>query len=824
MNQSLATRLISMVLGLLLVLQLFSFGAIRLGLQSYARKVLPTELDTAEYVMQSVLSRQYVQLSSGANLIANDSAFKEVAAGEVKPEDVETVQSAMENFGNRLGARAVALLDPQFKLVAYAGEPNTMLQSNLPGLAAMLKQSSANQKSAVGLVQVGGRLHHLVMAEMKNASTVKKYVLMSVPLDESVLTELRKLSAHHFSLLVRTEGETRWKLAMSSLPKAQATELASVPWTLSALPKNTMLEHEADGEVMAVRTSPLSWIVEDLQPTAAGRSGGTEVLALVSASLDEATRVEGGLQFTLLLITLFGFVGFSVVSIYTARRVTNPLRDLTQAAERLGAGDLNTPMRRMRRIDEIGTLAVAFERMRVNVADKQQEIEKLAYWDSLTGLPNRVQFTQAVAAAIDHTAAEGRGSVAVIMLDLDRFKHVNDVLGYRLGDLLLASLADRLKEHGVRGQDMVARLSGDEFAVLLHHGDAAMAQAVAARIAHSFETPLELEEHTVDMGAGIGMACWPDHASDAETLLSRAEVAMYTAKRRTSGPMMYDASIDASSAQTLSLLSELRHAVEHGELRLFLQPKLGLADGAVVGAETLVRWMHPARGMVPPMQFIPFAEQTGYIRKLTVWIFEEAARHWTALNAEGLALTLSVNLSTRDLLDQDLPQKFAAMLATHAVPASAFCLEITESAIMDDPQRALQTLERLSAQGFKLSIDDFGTGYSSLAYLKRLPVNELKIDKSFVMSMETDQDDRKIVRSTIDLAHNLGLTVVAEGVENAKIWDLLRELDCDQAQGYHMGRPMPASDFGRWAASWESRRAGSSSPDGAGAAASAVLH
>jgi EAL domain-containing protein (putative c-di-GMP-specific phosphodiesterase class I) len=202
------------------------------------------------------------------------------------------------------------------------------------------------------------------------------------------------------------------------------------------------------------------------------------------------------------------------------------------------------------------------------------------------------------------------------------------------------------------------------------------------------------------------------------------------------------------------------------------------------------------------MQFIPFAEQTGFIRVLTMWIFEEAARHWRMLHAEGLMITLSVNLSTRDLLDQDLPQKFDALLVKHQVPAEAFCLEITESAIMDDPQRALATLDRLSALGFKLSIDDFGTGYSSLAYLKRLPVDELKIDQSFVKSMETDPDDAKIVRSTIDLAHNLGLTVVAEGVENARIWDMLRELNCDQAQGFHMGKPMPADTFANWSVGW----------------------
>jgi len=399
--------------------------------------------------------------------------------------------------------------------------------------------------------------------------------------------------------------------------------------------------------------------------------------------------------------------------------------------------------------------------------------------------------------------------VSVIMLDLDRFKHVNDVLGYRFGDLLLKRVAERLSQHAVRGADLVARLGGDEFAVLLRAGDVDVARAVAQRIEHTFDTPLVLEEHTVDMGAGIGLACWPQHASDADVLLSRAEVAMYSAKRRTRGPLVYDPAIDLSSAQTLSLLGELRQAVVEGQLRLYLQPKLALDSGDVVGAETLVRWEHPQRGLVPPMQFIPFAEQTGFIRTITLWVFEEAARHWCMLQADGMKITLSVNLSTRDLLDPDLPLKFDALLIKHRVPAEAFCLEITESAIMDDPQRAQTTLDRLSALGFKLSIDDFGTGYSSLAYLKRLPVDELKIDKSFVLGMESDADDAQIVRSTVDLAHNLGLSVVAEGVENAAVWDLLRQLNCDQAQGFHMGRPMPAADFAQWSTVWLSRQRGS---------------
>jgi diguanylate cyclase (GGDEF)-like protein len=399
----------------------------------------------------------------------------------------------------------------------------------------------------------------------------------------------------------------------------------------------------------------------------------------------------------------------------------------------------------------------------------------------------------------------------VVMLDLDRFKHVNDVLGYRFGDLMLKGVADRLSQQAVRNGDLVARLGGDEFAVLLAdldpNGDLVHTRSVAQRLHLAFGDVMTLEDHAVDMNASLGVAVWPHHAGDADGLLNRAEVAMYQAKRRGEGLVVYDPAFDAASHQTLTLLSELRHAVDHHELRLYLQPKLALDSGHVVGAEALLRWQHPQRGLVPPMQFIPFAEQTGFIRVLTLWVFEEAARMWRVLNEGGLRLVISINLSTRDLLDVELPQKFEALLIKHIVPAEAFCLEITESAIMDDPQRAMATLERLSGLGFRLSIDDFGTGYSSLAYLKRLPVDELKIDKSFVMGMAKDANDARIVRSTIDLAHGLGLTVVAEGVENAQVWDLLREQSCDEAQGFHMGRPMPSADFITWSTSWTARQA-----------------
>ena len=809
LRRSIGARIVGLFLGLLLVVQVASFSAISASLGRHALRGLPDKLMVGERVLQSLLDQQAQKLTEGARLLAADYGFRSA----VQSNDAATITSVLENHGARIGATETVLLGTDFVPRASSGREMRELNAQVTRLAALAN----GRGSASEIALLDGRPHQLVLVPMK-APVLVGWVLMGFPLDARLAGDMTSLAAMNVTLLTRSGIGQPWATAVTNLGTEVASALAREPWAPEGAATTGMQSVRLEHHELGVHSR---WLTP---PATAGEASGDKaaVLALLSLSIDDAVRPPQDLQLALLLITLAGFVVFGLGSLFTARRVTTPLRTLAAAAERLGAGDYDTPMGGLRRHDEIGHLAQAFEQMRVSVGEKQAQILKLAYWDPLTGLPNRVQFRDAVRDAVAQSAGTEH-SVAVLMLDLDRFKHVNDVLGYQFGDLLLKRVAERLSQQIMRDGDMVARLGGDEFAVLLRSGDAALAESVAQRITRAFDDPLTLEEHTVDMGAGIGMACWPQHGADADVLLSRAEVAMYAAKRRTAGPLMYDASIDAASTQTLSLLTELRQAVELGELRLYLQPKLALATGSVAGAETLVRWQHPQRGLVPPMQFIPFAEQTGFIRVLTMWVFEEAARHWLALHAQGMSVVLSVNLSTRDLLDQELPQKFDALLTQHRVPAEAFCLEITESAIMDDPQRALGTLNRLSALGFKLSIDDFGTGYSSLAYLKRLPVDELKIDKSFVLSMETDQDDAKIVRSTIDLAHNLGLTVVAEGVENAKVWDLLRELNCDQAQGYHMGKPMPASDFVRWSLGWSARQVEAVMP-GAAPQASARLH
>jgi diguanylate cyclase (GGDEF)-like protein len=776
-QDSIGSRIIVLFLGLLLAVQLAGFSAMRASLSAHARRELPTRLLEGQRLLQTLLDRKVQTLTDGARLLAADYGFREA----LSTGDQQTIASVLENHGARIGATVAGLLTTDFVLHATTGPTPSDLAPLIQRLAA--QASIIGRGNAIALL--AGRPYQAVLVPVK-APLVIGWVLMAFPLDPQLAVDLRSLSGLDLTLLTRSAPTSPWITVLTSLDTVRSASLVREPWTGGEVDEG-MASVATPEEELGVRAMPLG----------AGQEAG--VLALLSLSVDDAIRLPKDLQFALVAINLVGLVVFLMGSVFTARWVTTPLRGLAAAAERLGAGDYATPMQGLERRDEIGELSQAFERMRGRVAENQAQILRLAYWDGLTGLPNRTRFRAAVDEAIAQ-AAPG-ASIALILLDLDRFKHVNDVLGHRVGDALLGQIADRMQHHVVREGDMVARLGGDEFGFLVRGGGEA-AIAVAQRIARALELPIELEEHRVDISAGIGVACWPAHAEDGGTLLVRAEMAMVAAKRRGDGPLVYDPGIDVTSAQTLTLMTELRHAVERGELRLYLQPKLSLDDCRVVGAEALVRWEHPQRGLVPPMQFVPFAEQTGFIRVLTMWIFEEAARHWKTLVEEGHDLTLSVNLSTRDLMDQELPRKFQALLVKHLVPASALCLEITESAIMDDPQRALVTLDALSAMGFRLSIDDFGTGYSSLAYLKRLPVDELKIDQSFVIGMRADADDEMIVRSTIDLAHNLGIVVVAEGVENGEVWDLLREMHCDQAQGFHMGQPMPVGEFSSWSLGW----------------------
>jgi diguanylate cyclase (GGDEF)-like protein len=789
----LSSRIVALFLGLLLAVQLAGFAVVNTSIDHNARVLLLNDLAVGERIWTRLLAQRAGKLTLGASVLAADYGFRDAAASG----DLETLQSALANHGARIGATVTAMLASDLSLRALGEGTDRRAFDALRPLASRL----AEQGSAMALI--GAQPYQVVMVPMK-APLLVGYVVMGFALDRALLDDMRAVSGLQVAVLTRDlsggltgelKGDLKGERANGG-PAERAVLSTLADDATALLPGRDAADHELrlPGGPHVLRS------IAQLDQPGAGR-----LRTVLLRSVEEAVAPYRELRATLALLTLAGLVLAGMASVFTARRVTTPLGSLVRASERLGRGEYGQAMEHTEREDEIGELARSFDHMRTSIASQQAEIRQLAYWDPLTTLPNRAQFRDAVRAAIADALLLGKGRpVSVVMLDLDRFKHVNDVLGYEFGDKLLKGVAGRLAGLALRDDDLVARLSGDKFGLLLPGSAASDALVVAERVAEVFQLPLTLDDHTVDVAAAFGVACFPEHAGDADLLISHAEVAMYAAKKKTRLAMVYDAAADASSALTLSLLTELRRALERDELRLFLQPKIALSGpraGRLVGAEALVRWQHPQRGMVPPMEFIPFAEQTGFVRKLTLWMLEATARRWGEMQALGLR-RVSVNLSTRDLLDQDLPAKVQAILQRHAMPPDFLCLEITESAIMDEPQRAEATLNTLSQAGFKLSIDDYGTGYSSLAYLQRLAVHELKIDKSFVMAMERDASAATIVHSTIDLAHRLGLTVVAEGVENATVMQRLAQLSCDEAQGYHMSRPLPASDMAAFAAHW----------------------
>jgi diguanylate cyclase (GGDEF)-like protein len=424
---------------------------------------------------------------------------------------------------------------------------------------------------------------------------------------------------------------------------------------------------------------------------------------------------------------------------------------------------------------------------------QMEEIEYRALYDDLTGLPNRTLFRDRIEQAI-LAARRVDASAAVVLLDVDRFKEVNDTLGHETGDQLLVELGGRLRDLA-RASETVARLGGDEFGVLLPTGSVDDATQLAARIHAALEEPFVLGELPLEVAASIGVVAYPDLGINVDTLLQHADVAMYVAKESHARTAVYDPEQDTNDAARLALAGELRRAIENHELVVYYQPKADLASGRIVGSEALVRWQHPDRGLVPPNEFIPIAERTGLIKPLSRYVLAAALAQCAAWNDDGHDVHVSVNLTIPDLLDLDLPDRIAALLAETGTGSEHLELEITESTILADPFRVRDVLNRLNEMGLRLAIDDFGTGYSSLAYLKRLPVQTIKIDRSFVMAMDESPSDATIVRSTIDLGRNLGLDVVAEGVETQEAWDALHRQGCTLAQGYFISRPVPAEEL-----------------------------
>lgn len=437
------------------------------------------------------------------------------------------------------------------------------------------------------------------------------------------------------------------------------------------------------------------------------------------------------------------------------------------------------------------------QELRSRAESMEKQANYSATHDIATDLPNRVLFYDRVEQAI-RSANNQNKLLSVLLVEFANFKEVYDTLGRNSSDLILKQIATRLQSV-VLGNDSVARIDGNIFSLLVPATDNENAGVLLAKsVQAALESPFKAERLSLSIHVNIGIVNFPEHGDDVDTLVQKAGVALFMAGKSHEGYAMYTSAFDDHSPRRLTLMSELRQALEKGELQIYYQPKLSIKTGRLYGAEALVRWDHPKHGFIAPDEFIPMAERTRMIKHLTLWALKQTFRQCAEWHRQGLDLTVSVNLSARDLHDPELPDIVAGVAASAGIQPSWMMLEITESSIMTDPERSLEIIQRLHDMGYKLSIDDFGTGYSSLAYLKKMPLTELKIDKSFVGDVIKSENDAVIVKATINLAHNLGLQVTAEGVESKPILDLLDSYACDLAQGYYLSKPIALEDFNEW--------------------------
>jgi diguanylate cyclase (GGDEF)-like protein len=744
---ALRTRIAVTFLLLLAAVLAAALGAVSETNRGNATRDAERQLDAGSHAFSRLLDSNRRQLTFAAHVVAADYGFREA----VSTRDTDTLVSVLENSGKRIGAAMVVLTSLNGEVMAASGshlKPGTRFP--LPPV----QKDSTDGDSASGVMVDNGRVYQLVAVQVASPLPVA-WIAMGFELDHDAATHLADITGLAVTLSVKSAG--RWTDVVSTLPVGAA--------------------HSGDVVTRRIEMS---------------KSDQTEIVAVLSRSLAEARAPFESLTRVLFYIAAISLVAFAVAAFWLARNITKPLKNLAQAVDQIRGGAYDVALTVQRR-DELGVLAEGLQLMQTAVQSRDQSIRRLAYEDTLTGLMNRTAFGAALGRALG--AADEPLAVAVI--NLDRFRRINEHLGYSVGDAVLTKMAARLAAVP-SVNSAVARLAADQFAAFTRLPDDVSLQAWGASLVMALADPVFVEAQPIDITATLGLASAAHGSVSADELMRCADLALKRARREKRVLAVYEEAFKPAARDQLSLLGELRHAVEHDEFRLFFQPKMELKTGRVSGAEVLLRWQHPTRGLLGPAEFIPFAEQTGFIRRLTRWTLNQAVAQGARWHKSGTPVPLAVNISADDIADTRLDSRVAGLLTRHQLPPTLLTLELTESGFIEDPTRALHMLDAIASLGVSLSIDDFGTGYSSLSHLARMPVHELKIDRSFVQGLESDAEFAHVVRSAIDMGHGLGMKVVAEGIETEQAAARLRDFGCDIAQGYLYAKPMPLAEFEAW--------------------------
>jgi diguanylate cyclase (GGDEF)-like protein len=683
--------------------------------------------------------------------------------------DQATVLSALRNHGRRVGAERMLLigLDGTIEADTVPGaapsEPKTTFP--FPDLIA-----SAFERRSAAMVALDGKAYWMVVVPVYAPQPVA-LIAAGIPIDDALVARMQSLSALPRDIELSTLEGADWKvLAHGQHPVALTERLMQGRTGIPGAP--TLLDVDGQEYVaLAVRLDR--------------SQGATPMAAVLGYSVDEALRPYRSVASSWAVLVALGAAAALLGALLIARGVSRPVEALAATARRITDGDYEASPP-VSQTGEIGHLAAAFASMTEAIREREQRIRYQAEHDQVTGLRNRPAAEQDIRSQLA-TQPEQRG--ALLVVGLARLPEIIKTIGHEVSDRLLRDAGTRVQQ--LAGKDLVAR-AGDTQLLLWREGAReAEAIALAFRVVDALGEPYQEEDLTLDLSPAVGIALHPEHGADAGALVRRADVALFAAQAAEEPVAVYDPATDPHRPERLALMGELREALDHAQLMLHYQPKLNLASSQIDGAEGLVRWQHPRRGLVSPDEFIPLAEESGNIRRLTRWALAAGIAQAASWHAGGAQLRVAINLSARDLDDEDLPRRIAELLAAHRVKPAHIGLEITESAVMGKPDTAIAVLQHIAELGIPIALDDFGVGQSSFAYLRRLPVREIKIDKSFVQQLADEAGDRTIVRSIVELGHRLGFKVTAEGVESADALDYLAEIGCDHAQGYYIAEPLP---------------------------------
>ena len=769
LRTSFQARIACVLIALLLVVIGAVFVAVKVATGDAVHSRAQAQLEVGSRVFERLVDLRGKRLRDAVQLLAADFGFRDAVASA----DSATIRSVLLNHGKRINADDMFLLGMDGTVIAST-------EAAVPeGSQFIYDQAlrAAKRNNQSMLIVPGGGVPHLLVESVVLAPLPLGRVVMGFSIDSDIAQELRSLSGLEVSFLTIENGQPG--RLISTQPPALHAGLIDY------------MRHADGARTSITEQSNQNFLSQSLMLANAGPANGGQVVALLQSPLDEAMRAFVPLDEKIFWITVAALLASLVGTLALARSVSLPVRALALAAKRIGDGDYETPVS-MARSDELGVLADAINTMQHGIAVRESQLAHNALHDAVTGLPNRALAVERLGSSI-----AAHRSVALMYLGIENLTAINETCGASGVDQLLCQIGQRL-QHSVKSGDTVARLTANEFLLLLDHTASDGAVAMGDTLQRLLGEPQRVDEHVIVLDSCIGIAVYPEHGDAPQALISRAAIARKDAASLPGRLQIYEDGRDLAHQRQISLIRDLRTAARNGELLLHYQPKLDVRQGTVRQAEALLRWNHPQFGNVSPAEFIILAERTGSIQLLTNWVIEEAMRQLAEWNQRGLVLQLSVNISADDLLGEDLVGFVTRLLERYAVPPQQLIFEITESAVMSEPARALVVLHRLRDCGISLSIDDFGTGYSSLAHLKRMPVQELKIDQSFVRNLDATSEDAVIVRSTIEMSHNLGLKVVAEGVEYQHSLDLLERWHCDTAQGYLISRPLTAGAFETW--------------------------